>query len=655
LQSFVHYGNSRRVLTAIVLLLSLFVAVAIPLYLTFGEQLIRDIYAGKSLGLLNSLISQQDRFPVEHYLELVDSFFWKRIIGFPLTFLFAALVYWILRYFFLRLDDPVSNQGNDDISITEHDWLLATAVYCLLTAVYFYPCLPTLGTHLIGPPEDNIVGYWDIWWSNDQVLPGDRSLSFSNLLFYPEGSSLYYVAWSFYNLLLSFPLRLLCGNVAVYNLIILHSFPLAGIGAFLLLRYLTRNSWLAFLGGFIFAFSPYHFVRAQHHFHINTLQFVPFFVLFFIKTVREGTRKNLILATFFFLLNALADWNYLFFAGYFIVFSYIYLAVRRRRVVLWDIIRKSAVVVGLPLLILSPWLIPMIWIGIAHKEATLLGHNFFVTDLVGLIVPNHYHWLNVVGFINRINASYTGNPWEVVSYLGLASIVIVARTFRRILRQTAPFFIGGIAFLIMAMGVNPHIAGAIIPVRLPDQVLCQLPFLSNLRCPVRFMSYVYLFWSIIVVIAAKSLIESAPSSRRKLILTILLPTLLVADFFNICHDKTEVFMPPCYQVIAADNDRFGILNLPEGYEESCRYMMYQTLHGLPIANGAITRKIGKSLIDVLDTTDLDIQYRQLCDSKVKYIVVHKDLLKSESFKLDKYRRCYRQQFEDDRSIVFRVY
>ena len=49
-----NFGNSRRILIVIVLLLSLFVAVAIPLYLNFGEQLVRDIYAGKSFGLLNS-------------------------------------------------------------------------------------------------------------------------------------------------------------------------------------------------------------------------------------------------------------------------------------------------------------------------------------------------------------------------------------------------------------------------------------------------------------------------------------------------------------------------------------------------------------------------------------------------------------------------
>ncbi len=292
----------NKLLLIVFLSLCIFVAIAIPLYLVFGDQ-----------------------YPVA-FAET----FWLRIVGFPLTLIMAILVFWLLRYLFLKIDSSVS-PANDPPVLIKHDLWLALGIYCLLTVIYFYPTLSTLNTHLIGPPEDNIVGYWDIWWANDKVLQGGQSLTFTNFLFFPNGSSLYYVAWSFYNLLLTFPLRLLMGNVAAYNLIILHSFPLAGIGAFLLIKYLTRNSWLALLGGFLFAFSPFHFARAQHHFHINTLQFVPFFVLYYIRAIREGTARNLVLATLFFLLNALSDWNYLFFASYFILFSYIYLAIRRRR------------------------------------------------------------------------------------------------------------------------------------------------------------------------------------------------------------------------------------------------------------------------------------------------------------------------------------
>jgi hypothetical protein len=647
------FRSRQRFVIAVVVLLATLVAISVPLYYVFGEQLVRNIYAGKSLGLLNSLITQQDSFPVEHYLQVVNETFWMRIVGFPLTFVFAVFVYLVLKYLFLKIEDE--DHSEPASNIVRGDVLLALGVYSLLTVMFFYPCLSSISTHLIGPAEDNLGIYWEVWWANDKVLHGIQSLTFTDFVFYPQGSSLYYAAWSFYNLLLSFPLGIIFGNVAAYNLIILHSFPFAGLGAFLLIRYLTRNSWLALLGGFMFAFSPLHFAKAQHHWHINTMQFVPLFVLFYIRAVKEGTRRNLILATLFFLLNALADWNYLFFAGYFILFSYIYLAIRRGKVFLPDIIKKSVIVVGVPLIFLSPWLIPMVWIGLTHQEVNLSGHNSFVADLVGLYIPNHFHWLNSISLVDRINKAYTGNFWESVCYLGFASIAFVVATFDRIVKQTARYFIGAVAFLIMALGVYPHFAGQPIPVRLPNQVLSQLPFLANLRCPVRFMTYVYLFWSIIVIYAVRHLIASAPSGRRKLALTIILPTLLLVDYFAVCYNKTEVAAPPCYQVIVADTSSFGILNLPEGYGESCRYMMHQTLHDKPIVNGATTRKVGKSLIDSLAMNDLDVQRRQLVDDKVKYLVVHKDLLVGKFFDLTAYRHHYGRFYEDDRSVVFRVY
>ena len=648
-------GNRHRFVIVVVILLATFVAISIPLYYFFGEQLVRDIYAGKSLGILNGLITQQAQYPVEHYIQSFAESFWMRIVGFPLTFLFAALVYNILKYFFVRLSSPAVAPSTDHETPFKYDWLLALAIYCLLTIVYFYPCLSTMNTHVIGPGEDNMSGFWDLWWANDMVLHGDQSLTFAHHVYYPQGTSLYYIAWSFYSLAVLYPLRLFLGPVSAYNIIVLHTFPLAGLGAFFLVRYLTRNSWLALLGGFLFAFSPFHFVRAQHHYHINNIQFVPFFVLYYIRAVKENTRKYLILATLFFLLNAASDWNYMFFGLYFVVFSYIYLAIRNRRLIMPDLIKKSATITLIPILILSVWLVPMMKIGLTNKEVNLPGHRSFVADLVGLYLPNFYHWLGSLGPLAKINAMYQGNVWECVSYLGLATIVLVAVTFNRLVRPAAPYFLAAIAFLIMALGAYPHLAGQAIPIRLPDQVLSQMPFFSNLRAPVRFMTYVYLFWSIIVVMAFQRLLGSVSTPRPRLVLSVLVPLLLFLDYFNVCHDKTEVAAPPCYQAIAADTSSFGILNLPEEYVTSCRYMMYQASHHIPIVNGATTRKVGKSLIDSLAMNDLDVQQRQLVDDKVKYLVVHKNLLADKVFDLAAYRNHYGRFYEDDRSVVFKVY
>jgi hypothetical protein len=309
----------------------------------------------------------------------------------------------------------------------------------------------------------------------------------------------------------------------------------------------------------------------------------------------------------------------------------------------------------MPILLLSFWLVPMMKIGLANPEVNLPGHRSYVVDLVGLYLPNFYHWLGSLGPLAKINEMYLGNPWECVFYLGIVSIVLVFFAFDRIVRSASPYFIAAIAFVIMALGAYPHVLGQAIPIRLPDQVMAQLPFFSNLRAPIRFMAYVYLFWSIIVVLALQKLIESATNSRIKLLLVVFVPLLLFADYFNICSDKTKVKAPPSYQTILADTTSFGILNLPDEYISSCRYMMYQASHRIPIVNGATTRKVGKSLIDSLVMDDLHAQQKQLVDDKVKYLVIHKDLLAGRPFDLTPYRNHYALYYEDDRSVVFRVY
>jgi hypothetical protein len=84
-------------------------------------------------------------------------------------------------------------------------------------------------------------------------------------------------------------------------------------------------------------------------------------------------------------------------------------------------------------------------------------------------------------------------------------------------------------------------------------------------------------------------------------------------------------------------------------------MMYQTSHRLPIVNGATTRKVGQSLIDSLAMSDLAVQQKQLIDDKVKYLVIHKNLFAGRYFDLAAYRNYYVRFYEDDRSVVFKIY
>ncbi len=83
-------------------------------------------------------------------------------------------------------------------------------------------------------------------------------------------------------------------------------------------------------------------------------------------------------------------------------------------------------------------------------------HRSFVVDLVGLYLPNYYHWLGSLEPFAKVNAMYQGNPWECVFYLGIVSIVLVVVTFDRIVRSASPYFIAAIAFVIMDLVSCPR-------------------------------------------------------------------------------------------------------------------------------------------------------------------------------------------------------
>ncbi|MCX6551098.1 MAG: hypothetical protein NTY02_08845, partial [Acidobacteria bacterium] len=71
----------------------------------------------------------------------------------------------------------------------------------------------------------------------------------------------------------------LIGPVAAYNAIILLSFPLSAVAAFLLARHLSLSPPAAAAAALAFAFSPFHVAQAAYHPHIAQTQWIPLYVL----------------------------------------------------------------------------------------------------------------------------------------------------------------------------------------------------------------------------------------------------------------------------------------------------------------------------------------------------------------------------------------
>jgi hypothetical protein len=537
----------------------------------------------------------------------------------------------------------------------KYDWLVAIGVFIVAALIRFHRILPTITSNVIGPAGDNLQYIWNMWWASNAFSQSGVSLNFSNYIFYPEGTSLYFHSFSFYNLGLTQLLSYAMSPIAAYNVAVMHTFVLGGLGAFLLARYFIKNSYIAVLCGYIFAFNPSHYAHALSHINIASIQFVPFFVLYFVRAVKERTRATLALAAAFFLLNALCDWTYMIFALYFMTFGYVYLMIRRRRIFLGDVATKIGIVMGSALLILSPWLGKMVWLGLTTPGLAGEGHDYFVGDLAGLVTPDVQHPLAQSPLVQGLNQTYSGNLTEATVYLGISLIFLIVINWKGTIRSSAKYLIAVIPFMLLTLGTTIHVAGKSIPIILPYQVLEYVPFLGSVRAPSRHIVYVYLFLAIIVGMVVNAVYQRFRAGKYVSYLIVGIVALILVDFARTANVSTAVSAPACYRSIPAVDASAAILDLPRDYVNVCRYMMYQTFHHHPLVDGWASRKIGKSLIEELDFRDLSRQKEQLSAARVKYIVIHKDLLPPESkIYIDRYRAIYPTFYEDATAVILKV-
>lgn len=650
-------SRKRKLFIKLFSILLVCIAIGAVIFAVFGERMVTDLYNGNLPFTGIELFSETPDRPLDYYLDRADIIVWDFIVvGLPLTILFWTVVCFAFKKL---LSGPYTGtEYHPAPSEFKFDWLAGLLIYCGITALYCLPVLGKLTTEMLGPPEDNMFFYWNFWWVIEKVLSGEGTLTFTEYMFYPDGANLFYHSWSFYSIGVAALLGQFFDITTTYNIIALHSYPLSGLTAFMLVKYLTRNSYLALLGGFIFAFCPYHFGRTLHHMNLNSIHFIPLFVLYHLRSVREPGYSNAILSALFLLLSTLCSWVYLVLGLYFLILSYGYLAIRRKRVLIRDIFAKTVLTAGLVFLTVSPWLVKMMTIGLSGTDVKGVGRTKFVTDVFSLITPGKFHWAGGIEPISRINSTFTGNAWEIATYLGIFALAVVAIVYIRRYGDIRKYLAGALAFVLLSLGPELHILGRVLPIALPDTVIAYVPFFSSLRTPVRNILFVYVFWSILVPIASAALIAQMRTRWIRILLIAVIPSLIFLDYFKMFHETAEIVVPECYDRIPAEDADVPLLDLPTGYVAMQYYKYYQAHHNHPIVQGHTSRKLEETLIDTLDLENPDNQRRQLESAGVPYIIFHKSLEADkdrDEVRRSWYDSTYQIICEDSLTVLYRVY
>ena len=565
--------------------------------------------------------------------------------------------------------------------------------YLLLTLLLTYPLSLKIATHIPGGSFDALQNVWNLWWFKYAAVDLHSNPFYTNLIYHPTGVSLLFHTFNPFNAVLSVPLQLIFGLTVSYNVVILFAFVVAGYGTYLLAKYITQNAAAAFIAGVIFAFNPSHFAHtAGGHLQVLSIEWIPFYVLFFLKTIRESRKINAFLAAFFFLLAVLCDFYH---ALYLACFSALYLCYQlwtsKRQIASKELMTRLVILLIAAAVLITPIVLPMLVELKYHispsVETTVEGS----ADLLGFVTPSTLHplWGTLA---QNIAGKFTGNTAENTIFLGYTALLVAVYSGLRVKENDVRFWLfATLFFLILSLGPVLHILGDIeftaFKVRVPLPYLLFYPLFSFTRVPARLIVMVMLSLSIVAAYGLKSLSQwiqnrsegiaqspflawvwrsrsskigstvsrSLPNAKRlsKAVMMSFFFCAIIFEYVSFPLPLGKMAVPKMYYQIASEEGDFALVELPRDYcYAQCQvseYQYYQTVHRKKLVGGYIARNPSYALDFVYNTPVIrelnfaelppDILRQDLSEVglsllnyyDVRYIILHRDYMTPEMF------------------------
>ncbi|MGZ4947086.1 MAG: hypothetical protein ACXV5N_11975 [Halobacteriota archaeon] len=536
---------------------------------------------------------------------------------------------------------------------------IVLVLYVILTIIFTYPVAFSVNT-FPGHGGDGYWFLWDLWAFKNAVFTHTNPL-FTPYIFYPVGVSLAFSTTSFFNAALSVPLQLIWDLPHAYTFLWLMSFVLSGYGAFLLLRYLGVSTKVAFISGLIFMFSPYRFAHGMGQLNMMTTEWIPFYALFFLKTLRAHKRSDPVIAGLFLSLAAFSDFYYVIYLVAFSILAAAYYFWRERQHASFTgILKRIALTFVVFGALVSPLLIPMLQ-ELFHGSYMYSPYGWFFVysaDLVAFFIPSSYHPLLGPEVAPLYSHFVLGNLTEstvFIGYVGLALSILA------ILKQrTHDVWFWAVAlgvFLVLSLGPELQANGlvhvpSIVPylhnatIHLPYAGLWHLPVFSIARVPSRWDVMVMLCVAVLSGFALQYLVNRSQAPGRILgkgnVLCVVVAGLILFEFLSVPYPGATTAVPAFYQQMGTDPQDYAVFEVAP--QSTAQIMYYQTIHHKQLVNGYVSHTPPESLRFIetepvvsllsniqttkpgatVNTTSLDPSV--LSGYNIKYVIVHRENL-----------------------------
>jgi hypothetical protein len=473
-------------------------------------------------------------------------------------------------------------------------FLIALVGYTLLSLVWTYPLIKYFSTKMFGWGGDRYIYLWNMWWMKKALMDLHTNPLYTDYLFYPKGISLAFHDFSLLLTSISLPLQGLLTLEEIYNILYLLTFILGGGGCFLLVRYLTGDNLAAFLSGIVFAFWG---GRAYYvdHFYLASIQWFPYCALYLIKTLRERSYRNPLLAAIFLAMNALTSWVYAIYMALFVALFLLYSAWTERDTVFTMVCLKRFGLAGAFFtLMMVPVTYPMvvqILEGQQYMNAPVISGLSASPNVLFLPNPNH-------GILGKyITYLYVRAGFPVPEgltgglFIGYTVLLLCLYTELKLKHLKQRFWVLT-AFFFLLLSLGPHLqlfSKVYSWIPLPYLILDRIPVLKTVRVPERFVIMVMFCCSVSVGYACWDIFRRI-RFRNTVFFTLVGLTLF--EFFRFYLINPVEKTPEFYKTLGQDPETYSILELTRLTElphAARRSSLFQITHGKKLFNGFIAR------------------------------------------------------------------
>ncbi len=387
-------------------------------------------------------------------------------------------------------------------------WHVAAIVtYTITSAMLLYPLLAGgLGSVSIGAPASNDpqIFMWGLAWYPYAISHRLDPL-FTNLVFAPGG---YNLAWSTTipaPALLLWPITVRFGPLVSFNLLTVMTPIVSAYAAFALCRHVTKAALPALVGGFVYGFSTYQRIEADH---LNlSLTFVPPLLALLFSLRLENLvgrfRYELLLfvcLTIQFLISPEIFTSAILFGAIAIAVSWCIgnLEVRHR---LRATLRESVVAIACAIAALSPYIYR--FIPSPFGLSPIYNPAHCSTDLLGVIFPTHASLVGSLSYVQALSRRISFGC-EPAAYMGLLPVVAIWLALAPREKPTGEYrlerYLAVLLTVIIVLALGPVIHFAGTPIA-PSVWLTALVFpIVNNALPARFVLYGFLVLSVAITV-----------------------------------------------------------------------------------------------------------------------------------------------------------